>query len=130
MDATVVFRKVWNGRANLMDLQADGPNGHLEELNLRLYNPPSHHWTFNFASSSDGAMSKPMVGEFRDGRAEFVAQDSLSGRSILVRHVFSDITPDSHDFEQSFSDDGGKTWQPNFAATLTRVKEEGSAATN
>jgi hypothetical protein len=22
--------------------------------------------------------------------------------------------------EQSFSDDGGKTWEPNFVATLTR----------
>lgn len=130
MEATVVFRKIWIGRANLMELQAAGPNGHLKELNLRLYNPQSHQWTFNFANSSDGTMSKPMVGEFRDGRGEFVGQDSLNGRIILVRHVFSDITPDSHHFEQSFSDDGGKTWEPNFVATLTRVKEEGSAATN
>jgi hypothetical protein len=39
-----------------------------------------------------------------------------------VRIVWSDITPDSHHFEQSFSDDGGKTWEPNFVATLTREK--------
>src|SRR5229473_5392431 len=29
----------------------------------------------------------------------------------------------SHHVEQSFSDDGGKTWQPNFVATLTRDEE-------
>jgi len=39
MEATVVVRKVWDGRANLMELEADTPTGHLKELNLRLYNP-------------------------------------------------------------------------------------------
>ena len=124
MEATVVFRKVWNGRANLMELLADTPSGHLEELNLRLYNPQSHQWTFNFANSSDGTMARPMVGEFKNGRGEFIGQDSFNGRIVLVRHVFSDVTPDSHHFEQSFSDDGGKTWESNFVATLTRVKQE------
>lgn len=123
MEATVVFRAVWGGRANLMELKVDAPNGHLEELNLRLYNPQSHQWTFNFANSSDGAMGKPLIGEFKDGRGEFIGQDTYNGRIILVRHVFSDITPDSHHFEQSFSEDGGKIWEPNFVATLTREKE-------
>lgn len=129
MEASVVFRKVWDGRANLMELRADGPNGHLEELNLRLYNPQSHQWTFNFASSSDGTMARPMVGEFKNGRGEFIGQDSFNGRIVLVRHVFSEITSDSHHFEQSFSDDGGKTWESNFVATLTRIKDQ-AAATN
>jgi hypothetical protein len=38
--------------------------------------------------------------------------------------VWSDITPDSHHVEQSFSDNVGRTWEPNFIATLTR--EEGT----
>src|SRR5580704_13198496 len=33
MEATVVVRKVWNGRANLMELEAESPTGHLQELN-------------------------------------------------------------------------------------------------
>jgi ketosteroid isomerase-like protein len=123
MEASVVIRKVWNGRANLMELVADSPAGHLEELNLRLYNPQSHQWSFNFASSSDGTMNRPMIGEFQDGRGEFIDQEIFKGKAILVRHVFSDITPDSHHFEQAFSDDGGKTWEPNFVATLTREKD-------
>jgi ketosteroid isomerase-like protein len=122
MEATVVIRKVWNGRANLMELEADSPTGHLEELNLRLYNPQSHQWSFNFASSNDGTMNRPMIGEFKNGRGEFIDQESFNGKTILVRHVFTDITSDSHHFEQAFSDDGGKTWEPNFVATLTREK--------
>ena len=39
MEGIVVVRKVWNGRANLMELEIDSPTGHLEELSLRLYNP-------------------------------------------------------------------------------------------
>lgn len=33
-----------------------------------------------------------------------------------------DIAPDSHRLEEAFSDDRGKTWEPNFVATLTREK--------
>ena len=40
----------------------------------RLYNPESHQWSFNFASSSDATMNPPMIGEFKDGRGEFIDQ--------------------------------------------------------
>jgi hypothetical protein len=43
--------------------------------------------------------------------------------SILVRFVISDITPTSCRFEQSFSDDDGKTWEVNWIATDTRIKD-------
>jgi hypothetical protein len=36
----------------------------------------------------------------------------------------SDITPNSCHFEQAFSDDGGKTWEVNWIATDTRMKDE------
>jgi hypothetical protein len=64
-----------------------------------------------------------MIGEFKNGRGEFIDQEPFNGKTILVRQVFTDITPDSHHFEQAFSDDGGKTWEANFVATLTRQKE-------
>jgi hypothetical protein len=65
----------------------------------------------------------PTVGEFKDGRGEFFDQEPFNGRTILVRVVWSKISPNSHQFEQSFSDDGGKTWEPNFVATLTRKQQ-------
>jgi hypothetical protein len=34
-EGITVVRKVWNGRANLVELVADGPAGHFEGLNLR-----------------------------------------------------------------------------------------------
>jgi hypothetical protein len=122
-DGTTVVRKIWNGRANLVELEADGPAGHFEGLNLRLYNPQAHQWSLNFASSAGGSLSQPTIGEFKNGRGEFFDQETFDGRAILVRFVISDITPDSCRFEQSFSQDGGKTWEVNWIATDTRVKE-------
>jgi hypothetical protein len=122
LNGTVVVSKIWDGRAQIEEVEADGPNGHFEDLALFLYNPESHQWSMSFANSSVGTLSVPMVGEFKDGRGEFFDQESLNGRAILVRGVWSDITPDSHRFEQSFSDDGGKTWETNFIAMLTRIK--------
>jgi len=125
---TTVVRKVWDGRANLLELSADGPAGHFEGLSLRLYNPSSHQWSLNFANASGGTLYQPTIGEFKDGRGEFYDQETLDGRAIFVRFIISDITPTSCRFEQSFSDDGGKTWELNWVATDTRIKDEPNKA--
>jgi hypothetical protein len=123
-DGITVVRPVWQGRANLVELKMDGPAGHFEGLSLRLYNPETHQWSLNFANLSSGILSQPTIGEFKNGRGEFFDQETLNGRAIFVRFVISDITQNSCRFEQSFSDDGGKTWEVNWIATDTRVKDE------
>lgn len=122
-EGTTVVRKVWEGRANLVELVVDGPAGHIEGLNLRLYNPESRQWSLSFASSGSGTLGIPTIGEFKNGRGEFFDQEVFNGRAILVRFVISDITPASCHFEQSFSEDGGKTWEVNWIAIDTRVAE-------
>ena len=126
-EGTTVVRKVWDGRANLVELEVDGPAGHIEGASLRLYNPQSRQWSLNFSNSRMGTLSPPTIGEFKDGRGEFYAQDTLEGRAILVRFVISDITPDSCHFEQAFSDDGGRSWEVNWVATDTRIKDGGAS---
>jgi hypothetical protein len=122
-EGTTVVRKVWNGRANLVELVADGPAGRFEGLSLRLYNPESRQWSLNFANLNSGVMTQPTIGEFKNGRGEFFSQETLNGRAIFVRFVISEITPNTCRFEQAFSDDGGKTWEVNWVATDTRVKD-------
>ena len=51
-DGTTVVRKVWNGKANLVELDVSGSAGRIEALSLRLYNPDSHQWSLNFANSA------------------------------------------------------------------------------
>jgi hypothetical protein len=124
MKGTVTVRTIWDGRGNLEEIDARNDTMHLQGLTLFLYNPETHQWSQTFASIDDGRLSEPpMIGEFKEGRGEFYSQDFYKGRSILVRFVWSDITPDSHHVEQAFSEDGGKTWETNFIADLTRVKK-------
>lgn len=124
-DGTSVTRKVWDGRANLEEFEVDSPTGHIEGMTLRLYDPQTHQWSLYWATSKSGAMGAPTIGEFKNGRGEFYDTEPSgpNGRSILVRFVWSDITPNSAHFEQSFSDDGGKTWEVNWITDQMRVSD-------
>jgi hypothetical protein len=126
MNGTVTVRKVWDGKAQLEEIEADGPKGHWEGLTLFLYNPSAHQWSQSFVNSKVGTLSSSStnVGEFKDGRVVLVGQDStVSDKTILVRAVWSDIKPDSHQYEESYSNDGGTTWVRSFIANLTRLKQ-------
>ncbi len=123
-DGTSVVRKIWDGSGNLVELRIEGPAGRIDGVSLQLYNPQSRQWSLNYASRSSGTLSPPTIGEFRNGRGEFFDQETFNGRAILVRFIISDIKPNSIHFEQSFSDDGGKTWEVNWIANDTRIESE------
>ena len=124
-DGTSVTRKLWDGRAQIEEFETSGAAGHIEGLTLRLYNPQTHQWSLYWANSKAGTMGgPPNIGEFKDGRGEFFCQDTFNGRAVLVRYAWSDITPNSAHFEQSYSDDGGKTWEANWITDQTRVQHE------
>jgi hypothetical protein len=120
-EGTTVVRKVWNGGANLVELDVAGPAGRIEGLSLRLYNPLTRQWSLHFANRRAGTLAVPVIGGFSEGRGEFYAQESLNGRSILSRFVITIVSPDSCRFEQAFSADGGRTWETNWIATDTRI---------
>ena len=65
-DGTTVVRKIWNGRANLVELEVDGPT-HIEALNLRLYmsednfqRRKSREYSFS-QRSREGIPTKPYI---------------------------------------------------------------------
>ena len=121
MDGTTVVTHLLGGRANLVELEAEGPRGPFRGLSLRLYDPRAGTWSLHFANAANGQLVAPTVGGFHDGRGEFFSDETLDGKPIRVRLVISDITPASCRFEQAFSADGGKTWETNWIAIDTRV---------
>jgi hypothetical protein len=121
LDGTSVVRTIWGGRGNLGELEVAGGTSRIEGLSLRVYNPQARQWAIYWASSQDGALGTPMIGQFTNGRGEFYDQESFGGRAIFVRFIFSDVVPASFRIEQAFSADGGKTWEVNWIATFKRA---------
>jgi hypothetical protein len=120
---TTVVRKVWDGRAQLLELDVAGPAGRIEGLSLRLYDPETHRWSINFANARGGGLFPPAIGGFVDRKGTFTSDETLDGRAIQVRFVVTEVTPDEYRYEQAFSPDGGRTWEVNWVATDTRVKD-------
>jgi len=120
-EGTSVVHKVWGGAANLGEIDISGPAGRIQGLSLRVYNPQTGQWGVSFASLRGGELGEPMIGGFKDGRGEFYNQETLDGRAIFVRFIFSDITPRTFRLEQAFSGDGGRTWEANWIATFRKT---------
>jgi hypothetical protein len=127
-DGTSVTRKLWDGRAQIEQFETDGAAGHIEGLTLRTYNPQTHEWSLYWANSKDGSIALPQIGEFKNGVGEFYAMDTLNGKSILVRYLWSKTDTGVPHFEQSFSGDGGKTWEVNWITDQTRVSDAADKA--
>src|SRR5580658_2639043 len=120
-DGTSVTRKVWDGRAQLEEFETNGAGGSIEGLTLRLYNPQTHQWSLYWANARDGTVVPAQIGEFRDGVGEFYGWDTLNGKPILIRFIWSKTSSDSPHFEQAFSADGGRTWEVNWITDQTRL---------
>ncbi|MGH9444801.1 MAG: hypothetical protein ACRD3O_03625 [Terriglobia bacterium] len=116
----VIAANIWGGRANIQEIDVNAPSGPIEELRLCLYRPLLHQWYLHWADSDDGVLDRPMIGRFKDGTGSFYDQEDYNGRTIFVRHRYSEITPRSYHWQQAFSQDGGTTWQPNWNVTLSR----------
>jgi hypothetical protein len=113
--------KVFDG-AQIDQGEWNGPAGRIVGLTLRVYNPQSHQWRLYWDNQKAGVLDPPQVGEFKNGVGEFFAQDTINGKTILLRFRWTNLATTPH-FEQSFSDDGGKTWEVNWITDQTRVKQ-------
>lgn len=118
---TSVVRALMGGRANLVELSVEGAGGKIEGMSLRLYNPKAHQWTLNFANIRGGTLTAPTTGAFDGkGRGVFYGVDTVGDRTVLVRFVISDVSPNSARFEQAYSADGGASWETNWIAVDSR----------
>jgi hypothetical protein len=94
---------------------------HIKAQTLRLYNPTTRQWSIYLVDLDNGTLdTPPVVGAFTGKRGEFYHQEILKGRTILVRYVWLDLSPTSSRMEQSYSPDGGKSWEVNWICELSR----------
>jgi hypothetical protein len=115
--------KLLTSNANLEEFIVDNPGLHLHmhAQTLRLFNPTTQQWSIYPLDLFQGTLDvPPVVGRFNGRRGEFFHQENFKGRVILVRYVWIDVSPKAARMEQSFSDDGGKSWEVNWICELSR----------
>jgi hypothetical protein len=116
-------KKILDSNANFeeFDVRNTEKNLRIKAQTLRLYNPQTHQWSIYLVDVDNGTLSlPPVVGQFNGNRGEFYDQEEWKGRAIFVRYVWLNISPNSARMEQSFSPDGGKTWEVNWICELSR----------
>jgi hypothetical protein len=120
-EGDTVVRKILNGLGNLDENIIHMKSGVVNAITLRLFNPQTKEWSIHWSTDRMGTLDIPMIGSFKDGRGEFYAQETLEGRHVYNRFIWSKITGDSCQWEQALSADGGRTWETNWIMEFKRV---------
>jgi hypothetical protein len=124
--ARIDARPIIGGLGNIDTFSAPDFPGRpgFEAFTLRLFEPKTGLWRIWWASPANPAdLGEPVVGRFEDGVGIFECDDILEGVHIRVRYTWKDITEDSVTWEQSFSFDGRRTWEPNWTIRSTRIAD-------
>jgi hypothetical protein len=121
---TSVMQKLMDGLGNVDDNLIDLPTGRYRAVSLRAFDPKTKHWAIWWVDGRDPHLDPgpALVGGFSGGIGTFHADDTLDGRSIRVRYLWSEITATSCRWQQAFSADGGTTWETNWIMDFTRVQ--------
>jgi hypothetical protein len=92
-----------------------------EGITLRLFDPATGEWWIHWADTRGArTLLPPMVGRFIGGVGELHGDETVDGKKVRCRFLWTRPTADSARWEQAFSEDGGKTWETNWIMTLTR----------
>ncbi len=125
-EATVEVQPILGGLGNCDHYSAPDFPGRADYrgFGLRLFDPEAGLWRIWWASTTGrGRLDTPVVGRFRDGEGRFECDDVLGERPVKVRFDWTEITPFSARWQQSFSFDDGASFEPNWTMELTRITE-------
>jgi hypothetical protein len=120
-DGETVDRKILNGLGNMDENILHRETVSIHAISLRLFDPKSKEWSIYWSTDLTGTLDVPMIGGFQNGRGEFYSQEVFEGQHIYNRFIWSKITRNSAQWEQAFSEDGGKTWETNWVMEFERI---------
>jgi len=86
--------------------------------------PKTHQWSIWWLDSRTplGPLDPPMRGSFLNGVGTFYGDDTLDGKPVRARFLWSKITPTTCHWEQAYSPDEGKTWETNWVQDIERAR--------
>ena len=115
------MKPLLGGLGNVDDNVIELPGGTYRGASLRLFDAETKLWSIWWFDSRNPRMEPPVVGRFDRGVGSFYADETLRGRPIRVRFIWSEITATTARWEQAFSPDAGASWEINWKMQFTRV---------
>ena len=119
---TCTARTHFDGAVSVDEMQF--PTKAFYGMSIRLFDPIKREWSIYWVNSRTGKLQPPVRGRWSDGACWFVGEDEHEGRPILASYRWSDVTEQTARWEQSFSVDGGSTWETNWVMQFTRRTTE------
>ena len=117
--ATSVARPILDGLGNEDEFRTDHDGGMIG-MSFRFFDPVHRRWSIYWADSRRcGVLDPPVFGTFDGDVGAFEGEDTIDGHPILVRFYWSGVTTPTPRWEQSFSADGGASWEPNWVMEFT-----------
>ena len=118
---TLVNWPLMGGMGNVGDNLMNFPAGAYHGIGLRAFDARTGQWLGWWLDGRDPlSLAPPMRGAFVGGIGTMTGTDNQGGKSILVRVIWSRITPTSARWEQASSADNGATWETNWISDFTR----------
>lgn len=116
---TADTRPLLGGLCNIEEHRIDGQD--FSGVAIRCFDCAAKRWSIYWVSARDGLLQAPVHGTFENGVGHFEGEDTDGGRPIVARFLWHRITPTSARWEQSFTYDGGKTWETNWIMDFERT---------
>jgi len=120
-DATSTARPLLGVLGNEDEFRTDHDGGFIG-MSFRFFDPETRLWSIYWADSRrPGKLDPPVVGSFNGDTGSFEGADTLRRKPVLVKFDWAGVTTPTPRWEQSFSDDGGKSWETNWVMEFTRA---------
>jgi hypothetical protein len=95
--------------------------GHVQAVTIRAFDRETEEWSIVWLSNYAPPDFRPVVGRFEGAEGRFYQViETAQGAPLHVEFVWDGITDDSARWQQSFSLDGGKTWDLNWIMEFSR----------
>ena len=114
-------RKTMGGLGNVDDNVLNIPGDAYGATGIRRFDPRLNRWSIWWLDARYPSIEPPVHGGFKDGVGTFTGEDIFERKPIIVRFMWSRITPTTAHWSQAFSPDGGQTWEVNWDMDFERV---------
>ena len=94
------------------------PGARLHRHDAAPLRPQTKLWSIYWSDTKSHKLFPPTIGTFENGRGEFFGDDVEGGKPVRVRFDWTGGA--SPRWEQSFSTDGGKSWELNWVMKFER----------